>query len=163
MHSQPDFQALFESTPGLYLVLLPNPGFTIVAASDAYLAATVTSRDALLGRELFDVLPDNPRLRASLDRVMQERAPNTRAAPVLDAEGSVRYIIHHIEDVTELAHDLRQPINQIVLAADLLLRDKELSPAQRDEISAMKAAARRMNVILSDCEAARRPMTRRPG
>lgn len=31
----PDFQSLFESAPGLYLVLKPD--FTIVAASEAYL------------------------------------------------------------------------------------------------------------------------------
>jgi hypothetical protein len=36
----PDFQALFESAPGLYLVLTPD--LKIVAASDAYLRATMT-------------------------------------------------------------------------------------------------------------------------
>ena len=36
----PDFQLLFESAPGLYLVLAPD--LTIVAVSDAYLRATMT-------------------------------------------------------------------------------------------------------------------------
>jgi len=53
-----DFRALFESAPGLYLVL--DPEFTIVAASDAYLAATMTKRDEIVGRGIFDVFPDNP-------------------------------------------------------------------------------------------------------
>lgn len=54
----PDFRALFESAPGLYLVLTPD--FTIVAVSDAYLQATMTKREEIVGRGLFDVFPDNP-------------------------------------------------------------------------------------------------------
>src|SRR5216684_590175 len=54
----PDFRTLFESAPGLYLVLTPNR--TIAAASDAYLRATMTKRAEILGRELCDVFPDNP-------------------------------------------------------------------------------------------------------
>ncbi len=47
----PDFQSLFESAPGLYLVLKPD--FTIVGASEAYLHATKTQRADILGREAF--------------------------------------------------------------------------------------------------------------
>jgi PAS domain-containing protein len=54
----PDFRMLFESAPGLYLVLAPD--LTIVAASEAYLKATTTERSSTLGRQLFDVFPDNP-------------------------------------------------------------------------------------------------------
>jgi len=54
----PDFRVLFESAPGLYLVLTPD--LRIVAASDAYLAATLTKRDDIIGRSLFEVFPDNP-------------------------------------------------------------------------------------------------------
>ena len=60
-NAQLDFRALFESAPGLFLVLKPNPPeFTILAVSDAYLHATMTKRDAIVGRGLFDVFPDNP-------------------------------------------------------------------------------------------------------
>jgi len=78
-----DFQRLFESSPGLYLVLTPD--LRIVAVSDAYLAATMTERSAILGRQLFDVFPDNPgdpaatgvrNLKASLDRVIAFRRPD---------------------------------------------------------------------------------------
>src|SRR6266403_714120 len=77
----PDFRTLFESAPGLYLVLTPD--LTIVAASDAYRHATMTKRAEVLGRKLFDVFPDNPdgpratgvrNLCASLDRVLENRA-----------------------------------------------------------------------------------------
>jgi PAS domain S-box-containing protein len=85
------FQALFEASPGLFLVLRPDR--TIVAASDAYLAATMTRREDIVGRNLFDVFPDNPddpaatgvrNLRASLDRVLQGRAADTMAVQKYD-------------------------------------------------------------------------------
>src|SRR6266513_1254713 len=53
----PDFRSLFESAPGLYLVLTPE--LKIVAVSEAYLRATMTEREEILGRGLFDVFPDN--------------------------------------------------------------------------------------------------------
>src|SRR5204862_209309 len=54
----PDFRTLFESAPGAYLVLTPE--LVVVAVSDAYLRATLTAREQLVGRRLFDVFPDNP-------------------------------------------------------------------------------------------------------
>ncbi len=54
----PDFRLLFESAPDFYLVL--NPSFNIVAVSDAYAKATLTLREDILGRVIFDVFPDNP-------------------------------------------------------------------------------------------------------
>ncbi len=89
----PDFQALFESAPGSYLVLTPDERFTIVAVSDAYLRATMTRRPEILGRGLFEVFPDNPddpkatgtrNLRASLGRVLQKGVPDTMAVQKYD-------------------------------------------------------------------------------
>jgi len=80
---RPDFRVLFESAPGLYLVLTPD--LKIVAVSDAYLRATMTRRDHILGKEVFEVFPDNPddpsadgarNLRASLERVLFGRIPD---------------------------------------------------------------------------------------
>jgi PAS domain S-box-containing protein len=87
----PEFQVLFESAPGSYLVLTPD--FTIVAVSDAYLRATMTKREEILGRGLFDVFPDNPdeptatgvgNLRTSLESVRQNRASHTMAMQKYD-------------------------------------------------------------------------------
>src|SRR3984957_17351736 len=87
----PDFQLLFESVPGLYLVLASD--FTIVAVSDAYLKATMTKREEILGRHIFDVFPDNPddpnatgvkKLRASLERVLKHRVADTMAVQKYD-------------------------------------------------------------------------------
>jgi signal transduction histidine kinase/ActR/RegA family two-component response regulator len=130
----PDFRALFEAVPGLYLVLTPD--LRIAAVSDAYLRATMTRRDAILGQYLFDVFPDNPadasatgvhNLRSSLDRVLATRRPDAMPvqkydiqrppgsgggfeerywspvnSPVLDAASHVTYIIHRVEDVTDV-------------------------------------------------------------
>ena len=84
--SKPDFETLFEAGPGLYLVLLPDaPRYTVVAVSDGYARATLTTREEILGRGFFDVLPDNPadptgggvtKLSASLERVLTERVPD---------------------------------------------------------------------------------------
>ncbi|VTR92186.1 histidine kinase : PAS domain S-box OS=Microvirga lotononidis GN=MicloDRAFT_00068440 PE=4 SV=1: PAS_9: PAS_4: PAS_4: PAS_9: PAS_3: PAS_9: HisKA: HATPase_c: Response_reg [Gemmata massiliana] len=90
----PDFRLLFESAPGLYLVLLPDsPKFTIAAVSEAYLRATMTERVAILGRGIFDVFPDNPddpgatgvrNLRASLERARDLRKPDAMAVQKYD-------------------------------------------------------------------------------
>ena len=70
-----------------------DPGFCIVAVSDAYLAATMTRREEILGRGIFDVFPDNPgdlgatgvsNLRASLERVRDRGLPDAMAVQKYD-------------------------------------------------------------------------------
>jgi PAS domain S-box-containing protein len=89
--ARPDFEALFQAAPSPYLVLDLELG--IVAVSDAYLAATMTRREEIVGRPLFEVFPDNPddpaadgvrNLRASLDRVRERRVPDTMAIQKYD-------------------------------------------------------------------------------
>jgi PAS domain S-box-containing protein len=89
--STPDFRVLFESAPGLFLVLTPR--LDIVAVSDAYLSATMTKREEILGRGVFEVFPDNPEdpsatgvrnLRTSLERVLRERVSDTMAIQKYD-------------------------------------------------------------------------------
>src|SRR5271155_5800695 len=87
----PDFGSIFESLPGLYVILTPD--FRIVAATDLYLKATLTQRETIRGRGLFDVFPDNPNdpattssstLRASLTKVLDSRAPDVMAVVKYD-------------------------------------------------------------------------------
>jgi signal transduction histidine kinase/CheY-like chemotaxis protein len=91
VYGEPDFQALFEGVPGLYLVL--DPSLTIVAATDSYVEATMTRRREIVGRRIFDVFPDNPddpdatgvrNLRTSLERVRRLRIPDTMAVQQYD-------------------------------------------------------------------------------
>lgn len=79
-----DFRMLFESAPDSYYVL--SPDFTILAASDAFLRASMTKREDIVGRGLFEVFPDNPddpsatgvrNLRDSLESVLKHRVPHT--------------------------------------------------------------------------------------
>jgi len=85
------FRALFEAAPGLFLVL--DPDLVIVGASNAFLRATMTERDAIVGRGIFDVFPDNPdekdatgvtNLGASLRRVLRNRQPDGMALQKYD-------------------------------------------------------------------------------
>ena len=131
--SRAELKSLFESLPGLYLVLTPD--FKIVAASDAYLKATLTTREGIIGRGIFEAFPDNPdepdatgvaNLRASLERVLQSAEPDTMAiqkydvrrpdgvfeerywspinSPVVGEGRRIQYIIHRVEDVTEFVN-----------------------------------------------------------
>jgi PAS domain S-box-containing protein len=79
-----DYHLLFESSPDLYLIL--NANLEIVAVSNAYTRATLTRREEILGKTMFQVFPDNPddpeaegvrNLRASLQRVLQSGKPDT--------------------------------------------------------------------------------------
>lgn len=88
-----DFRVLFESVPGLYLVL--DPELRIRAVSNAYLAATLTHRNSILGRGIFEVFPDNPddpeatgvaNLRRSLDRVCATKTPDAMAVQKYDVK-----------------------------------------------------------------------------
>jgi len=87
----PDFRRLFESAPGLFLVLTPD--LKIVAVSEAYLQATKTKRAEIIGRGIFEVFPDNPddptatgvaNLSASLKRVLQTKKPDVMNAQKYD-------------------------------------------------------------------------------
>lgn len=94
-----DFQRLFESAPGLYLVL--DPRLQVVAASDAYLAATMTGREEITGRPLLDVLPDNADTRslaASLETVLRTGKPHTVNTPVFTG-GELTHIIHRAAEL----------------------------------------------------------------
>jgi PAS domain S-box-containing protein len=137
-NSRAVLQGLFESLPGLFLILASD--LKIVSVSDAYLEATMTKREDLIGRGIFEAFPDNPddrgatgvsNLRASLDRVRQTAAPDTMAiqkydirgpdgvfeerywspinSAVLGADRRIEYFIHRVEDVTEFVRNKSQP------------------------------------------------------
>jgi signal transduction histidine kinase/ActR/RegA family two-component response regulator len=152
----PDYRVLFESVPGLYLVLRPN--LTIVAASDAYLAATMARRENIVGRNLFEAFPDDPddpaatgarNLHASLQRVLRNGLPDAMAVqkyavrrggdgnfeerhwspvniPVFGADGSLAYIIHRVEDVTDFIRLKQTGGDQQRVAAELLTRSEQM-------------------------------------
>ncbi len=148
--SGPDFRALLHAVPGLYLILTPE--LIIVEASDAYLRATMTQRDDIIGKGLFQVFPDNPQdpdatgvsnLRASLERMLRFRRPDAMSvqkydvrrpdgsfeerywsplnSPMLSQDGEVAWIIHRVDDVTEIVRLKREEI-----ARDTFVREQQV-------------------------------------
>ncbi len=90
-----DFLADIAAMPGMHLLLAPDaPRFTVLAASDEHLAASLVTREATIGHPLFAVFPDanpaNPEpsgvtnLRASLELVLHTRAPHRMAVQRYD-------------------------------------------------------------------------------
>lgn len=172
----PDFRRIFEAIPGLYLVLAPT--LHIVAVSDAYLQATKTTRDAILGRHLFEVFPDNPddpqasgmrNLRISLERVLADRVPDAMAVqkydirkpesegggfeerhwspvntPLLEADGSVRCIIHRVEDVTDFVRARQHGNEQAQLAESLRERAERFEAEIFQRATEVQEANRRL-------------------
>jgi len=109
---QVDFRILFESLPGMYYALYPD--FRIAATSDVFLKATMTTRDQVIGRPLFDIFPENPNernakgessMRASLNYVLEHKAPHTMAI--------LKYDIRTPDGVFEERY--WSPVNQPVL------------------------------------------------
>jgi signal transduction histidine kinase/ActR/RegA family two-component response regulator/HPt (histidine-containing phosphotransfer) domain-containing protein len=139
-----NFKNLFQSAPGLYLVL--SPSLKIVGASEAYLKATMTKREEIIGRGIFEVFPDNPddplatgvgNLHSSLKRVLEKKTADAMAvqkydiqrpeggfeerfwsplnSPVLNENNEVDYIIHRVEDVTDFIRLKQKGIEQLKL------------------------------------------------
>ena len=156
---QPDFRLLFESLPGAFLVLRPD--LRIVAVTDAYLAATRTTRAAILGRQLFEVFPDNPddptatgvrNLTASLDRVLSTRLPDEMALQRYDVprpEGGFedKYwsplntpVLDAQGNVGYIIHQV-EDVTHTVKLQESIDRALSVSEHQREELDALKQAS----------------------
>ncbi|MCL4550968.1 MAG: PAS domain S-box protein [Bacteroidetes bacterium] len=112
------FRALFESVPGMFLILKPD--LTIVGASNAYLQATMTKREEIMGRGLFDVFPDNPNdpsadgvsnLRSSLERVLKNGSADTMPIQKYDVRNPE-------SELGEFEEKYWSPVNSPVFGAD---------------------------------------------
>ena len=163
-------QALFEALPGAYLVLAPD--LRIVAASDAYLKATLTTREGILGRDLFDVFPDNPddpgttgasNLRASLDRVIKSGVSDTMAIQKYDvrrADGAFEehywspinspvlgkdgQLNYIVHRVEEVTAFMRQESRSLAGHADLSPREQQMAAEIFQSSQSLQAANRQL-------------------
>lgn len=137
---QVDFEKLFSKSPNPYVLL--DRDFKIAWMNEAYLAATMRSRDDLLGVGMFEAFPSDPQsesftlLNDSLHRVlgtgtadeialirydiagpdgtMNEMYWSATHTPVLDDRGETTFILQHTVDVTEL-HSLRRARDEMYL------------------------------------------------
>jgi len=84
--TMPDFRGVFDASPGLSLLLAPDPHYTVIAVTDAYARAVGRERGEIVGRGIFELLEGGPagaersgpgQLRASLDAVVRGRKTET--------------------------------------------------------------------------------------
>jgi signal transduction histidine kinase/ActR/RegA family two-component response regulator len=158
--TDPDFRSLFESAPGLYLVL--SREFTILAANDAYLSATMTEREKILGRYLFEVFPDNPddpgatgvrNLQASLNRVLANAKPDAMAVQKYDirrpeSEGGgfeERYWSPVNSPVLDEKGRVRYIIHRVEDVTEFI-RLKQLGNEEKKAANALRAQVQHMEV-----------------
>lgn len=93
-----DFKKIFECSPALCLVLDPN--LIIIAVSDAYLKATMTTREQIIGKDVFEVFPNNPNA-VDLDGVSYVKA------------SFLRVIKNKISDMLPvIQYDIRRPAHE---------------------------------------------------
>jgi signal transduction histidine kinase len=135
-----NFQLLFEESPDVLLVLLPDsPRFTMVAATKQRLIATHTTKEQILGRGLFELFPDNPddpsatgttNLRASLERVLATGAPDTMAVqkydiPLPNGQFEVKYWSPRNIPVLSPAGEVQYILHRAVDVSDLARASEE--------------------------------------
>lgn len=154
------FRLLFEATPHPYLVLLPDASFTIVAVNAQYLTATGTSRDAIVGRGVFEVFPDNPEdravsgvsdLRRSLLRVVHDR--------VQDVMGVQKYDIPRTGDDAQAGFETRywSPVNSPVFdeggnVAYIIHHVEDITDFVRSREEASRESAARIENVAARAE-----------
>jgi diguanylate cyclase (GGDEF)-like protein/PAS domain S-box-containing protein len=169
-----DFQKIFEATPSPCLIL--GPDLAIITANKAYRQATHLEGALIFARHIFEVFPENPsnpegnsvaRLRASLERVLATKKPDTMPlqkydiptpggefeerhwspanVPVLDDDGEIVCIIHRVEDVTDLVKNSSQRAGEMrveALAVELFCRGREIEAINNQLREANDALAR---------------------
>jgi hypothetical protein len=99
----------FEVSPHPLLVLRPGPRLLIVDVNEAYARATMIERDAVRGRSLFEVFPDNPddplsdgvkNLFASLKTVATTGEPHAMAIQRYDVrDSSGQFVVRYWQPI----------------------------------------------------------------
>ncbi|MCM2354710.1 MAG: ATP-binding protein, partial [Pseudobdellovibrio sp.] len=156
MSANVDFKILFENAPGLYLIL--DPQFMIVAVSNAYAKATLTTREYLVGKYIFEAFPDDPNdknatgitnLRVSLQNAVRLKQPDSLAVqkyPIRLANGEweTRYwspintpILNDQGEVIYVIHQVEDVTEFMNLKTD---RSELLSKADQMEAEIVRRA-----------------------
>ncbi|MFC7516702.1 ATP-binding protein [Herbaspirillum sp. GCM10030257] len=112
------YQRIFESSPASFLILLPDADFTIVAVTEDYLRDTLTERENILGKPLFDVFPDNPVIPESHSTgLLAESFRRVIATKSVDTMALLRYDIPK-PDGTGFEERYWRPVNKATLSPD---------------------------------------------
>ncbi|GAA4503465.1 hypothetical protein GCM10023172_28350 [Hymenobacter ginsengisoli] len=155
--------SVFNALPGAFLLL--SPDLVVEAASDAYVAATLTPRAQLVGRPVFEVFGDNPdtpeansvrNLQASFAQVLATGQPHElpqQRYDVPDPAAPGRFVERHW-----------LPRNSAVLGPDgrvehLLHAVTDITDQVRTQ-AALRESQTREQVALSDVERQRGELQR---
>jgi signal transduction histidine kinase len=132
-----DYIDFFKQSPAVSLVMDTN--FTIVTVTDNYLKATMTTRETIIDKYVFDIFPDNPEellpestssLRASLNRVLKNKT--------VDEMDYIQYDIQRPKSegggfeerywrvINSPIFDLNNNVTHIIQLVDDVTRNKEL-------------------------------------
>lgn len=107
---------LFDGLPGMLLVLTPGD-YQIVAVTDDYAKGVMLDRDAMLGRSLFDLFPNDPaEPQADGMRNLRESLQRVEALRVVDVMNVQRYPVRLPDGAFQ--ERFWMPRNKPVLDAD---------------------------------------------
>lgn len=143
---------LINAAPNAYVLFAPD--LTIVGCNEAYVAAVHRPREAFVGLNVFEAFPSDPAsesyrlLRKSLDRVLHTHEPDHIAfipydtsiegqpplmrywsathVPILSPDGSLRFILQHTADITDLLGDKVEPHDNAIIEAGILMRANKI-------------------------------------
>lgn len=149
----PDFKSVFDSLPELYVILQPDlPAVKILGASQAYLAVIGKTERQVIGKDLFDILPDTSSLARqtghghlyhSIEQAVASQQPHTTGVMRYDipsaGEGlELRYwqVTHY--PVTDGSGRMSYIVQQVCDITDMVLTSEQqrISEQQIDEILA---------------------------
>jgi signal transduction histidine kinase len=144
-----DYQRFFEKLPGACVVL--SPEFRILAVNDAYERASMRSREALVGRVLFETFRDNPddpgadgveKLRASLERVKHDCVPDALPVQRYDIEDPARpgvYIERYWSPINTPVCDEQGRVEYIIHLAEDVTEMVLLAQRQAERVRTAEA------------------------
>jgi PAS domain S-box-containing protein len=150
----PPYRQLFESLPGMFLILTPE--LLVAAVNDHYLRETHTRREEIIGQYVFDVfqMDKDPRsireyadLMASFRQVLATRQPHTMDVLRYDiahpeqTEGPLeRYWQVTNSPMRDEAGELQYYIHQVVNVTEQVLSRQQLEQARQGEANALAGA-----------------------
>jgi len=157
-----DYINIFEQSSELLVVI--DTSFAIVAASDAFLKTTLTVRADIVGRDIFDVFPDNPGditangesvLRASFNRVIKNKVSDKLRVvkydiPKPEHEGG-GFDVKYWQAVNSPVLDEQKNVKYIIQRAEDVTENKTLITQLEVEKNALKLVAdseKRYNMML---------------
>ncbi|QHT65305.1 PAS domain-containing protein [Rhodocytophaga rosea] len=141
----PEMLTLFETLPDLYLIL--SPTLIILTASHAYLEATLTKREKIVGKYIFEVFPDNPdapeakgvtNLQASFREVLSSRKAHQMAIqhydvphPTQPASFVERYWAPLNTPVLDEEGEVSYIIHKVVNVTELVMAQQKVEQGER--------------------------------